>query len=200
MKIQRQNISESYNTTADWLKDFANSMKKEANFIDNFKKIKKKEFGTIEEKMADIKQRVGFDIIKTLESRPENIKSAGMKCDHVKDDDAKECKICKAKEVLDEDGLQILKNFLTYAIDFGKSRPDISIEAILHECKRHPGLEFEKIEKNINSKSLKELLKSKLNKHRKAKRDEVKYVADDSRVSSLEEDLADYVIHAMPKE
>jgi hypothetical protein len=47
MKITRQNTSEEYNTTVDWLKDFANSMVKNADFINNFKKIKNKEFGTI---------------------------------------------------------------------------------------------------------------------------------------------------------
>ena len=113
MKITRQNTSESYNTTVDWLKDFAETLNKEANFIDNFKKIKKKEFGSIEEKMADIRQRVGFDIIKTMQDEPQNIKSANTKCDHAKDGMSdKECSVCKAKKVLIEDVIKILKNFV----------------------------------------------------------------------------------------
>jgi len=201
MKITRQNTSESYNTTVDWLKNFADSLRKDANFIDNFKKIKKQEFGSIEEKMADIRHRVGFDIIKTMQDENVNVKSAAMKCDHVKDSlDSEECKICKAKKVLDEDGLKILKNFVEYAIDFGKSRPDASVEAIIHECKRDPSLKFEKIEKSINLKSLRKMLKTKLSKYRKEKEDKVKYVADEIASSSIQNDLADYVLHASPKE
>lgn len=201
MKITRQNTAESYNTTVDWLKDFADSLKKDANFIDNFKKIKKQEFGSIEEKMADIKQRVGFDIIKTMQDENVNVKSAAMKCNHAKDSsDGDECRVCKAKKVLDEDGLKILKNFVEYAIDFGKSRPDATIEAIIHECKRDPKLKFEKIEKSINPKSLRKMLKTKLAKYRKEKEDEVKYVADEIASSSIQNDLADYVLHASPKE
>jgi hypothetical protein len=201
MKITRQDTAESYNTTANWLKDFADSLKKDANFIDNFKKIKNKEFGSIEEKMADIRQRVGFDLIKTMKDEPAQVKSASAKCDHVKDEsDTEECKVCKAKKVLDEEGLSILKNFVEYAIDFGKSRPDASIEAIIHECKRDPKLKFEKIEKNINPKSLRKMLKTKLSKYRKEKEDKVKYVSDETTSSSMQNDLADYVLHASPKE
>lgn len=201
MKITRQDTSESYNTTVDWLKDFANSLRKDANFIDNFKKIKNKEFGSIEEKMADIRQRVGFDLIKTMNEEPVQVKSAASKCDHVKDGpEEDECKVCKAKKVLDEEGLKILKNFIEYAIDFGKSRPDASVEAIIHECKRDPKLKFEKIEKNINPKSLRKMLKTKLAKYRKEKEDAVKYVADEISSSSIQNDLADYVLHASPKE
>jgi len=76
MKITRHNTNESYNTTVDWLKNFADKLKKDASFIQNFKKIKVNDFSTIDEKMADIKQRVGFDIIKSTEFSPENVKSA----------------------------------------------------------------------------------------------------------------------------
>jgi hypothetical protein len=197
MKITRQNTSEEYNTTVDWLKDFANSMVKNADFINNFKKIKNKEFGTIEEKMADIKSRVGFDIIKNIkEDENLNIKSAKAKCDHVKDSD-QECNICKKKKI-DPDKKEILKNIIEYAIDFGKNRPDASIEVIIHECKNHPGLKFEKIEKIINKKKLKELLESKLSKNRKKKEDRVKYVKDEDTSGTYNNDIADYISHAYP--
>jgi len=201
MKISRQNTTETYKVTVDWIKDFADSIKKESNFIQNFNKIKKKDFGSIEEKMADIRQRVGFELIKTMQDEPENIKSAAEKCDHT-NDEAKdgECNICKAKKTLDKDELKILRNFVEYAIDFGKSRPEVSIEAIIHECKRNSELKFEKIEKNINMKSLREMLKSKLKKYRKEKEDKVKYMADETSSSDSQDDLADYMLHASPKE
>lgn len=203
MKITRQNTSESYNTTVDWLKDFADSISKKADFIDNFRKIKNKEFGTIEEKMADIKNRVGFDLIKGIQEEPSNIKSAAEKCNHVKDSESEsgeECRVCKAKKVLDENGMKILKNFIEYAIDFGKARPEVSIEAIIHECKRDEKLKFEKIEKNINQKSLREVIKKKLSKYRKEKEDTVKYVSDEVSSATNHDDLADYILHASPRE
>lgn len=198
MKITRQNTSESFNTTVDWLKDFADSLKKEANFINNFKKIKNKEFGTIEEKMADIKQRVGFDLIKTMNEDLDQIKSASTKCDHAKDGAEESCKVCKLKATVDENSIEILRDFIQYAIDFGKSRPDATIEAIIHDCKRDPNLKFEKIEKIVNMKLLRKMLKEKLSKHREIKEDKVKYVADETASSSIQNDLADYVLHAYP--
>lgn len=60
MKVNRQNTYESYNTTAEWLSDFC----KTSDFIDSVKKrrdIKVQEkFATIEEKMEDIRARIGY--------------------------------------------------------------------------------------------------------------------------------------------
>ena len=119
--------------------------------------------------MADIKNRVGFDIVKTLKNNiDDNIKSASQKCDHLKDKDP-ECEVCKSNKKIDPEKKEILKNIIEYAIDFGKNRSDVSIEAIIHECKNHPGLKFEKVEKFINNKKFKDLISSKLEKIEKEK-------------------------------
>ena len=199
MKITRQNQVEEYNTTVDWLKDFANSLTKKADFLNNFKKLKSKDFDTIEEKMADIKNRVGFDIVKTLKNNiDDNIKSASQKCDHLKDKDP-ECEVCKSNKKIDPEKKEILKNIIEYAIDFGKNRSDVSIEAIIHECKNHPGLKFEKVEKFINNKKFKDLISSKLEKNRKRKEDKVKYIKEDFNSSLYNNDVADYMAHANPE-
>ena len=56
MKIQRQNLSEEYSATADWLSDFANGMTKSADYLDNLRSIMKRrsDFSTIEEKIIEL--------------------------------------------------------------------------------------------------------------------------------------------------
>jgi len=55
MKIRRQNLNEEYNTTVDWLNDFANNLEKNADYLSNLRSIMKRrsDFSTIEEKTAD---------------------------------------------------------------------------------------------------------------------------------------------------
>jgi len=204
MKITRHNTSESYNTTVDWLKNFADGLKKDANFIQNFKKIKGKDFSTIDEKMADIKQRVGFDIIKSTELSPTNVKSASEAiCEFCKKDEStgnvEKCKKCSLKESLPEDLVKKTKSFIQYALDYMNHNEGSTIESCLHACKNDPSLNYSYIEKYIDLDSLKELLKKK----RKVKTDsvkEVKYIANDQSSSSShlrEDDMADYFRHAI---
>ena len=77
MKVRRQNISEEYSTTVDWVNDFAKNLEKNADYLSNLRSIMKKrnDFPTIEEKMADLKARAGFDLVKNINSKNEqNIK------------------------------------------------------------------------------------------------------------------------------
>jgi hypothetical protein len=60
-KIKRVSNKESYKITCDWISDFADNLEKKANFVDRIKKRNSVEkFSTIEDKMADIKTRVGY--------------------------------------------------------------------------------------------------------------------------------------------
>ncbi len=81
MKVTRQNIGEEYNTTVDWINDFARSLDKNADFLSNVKSIMKKRkenFSTIDEKMADIKDRVGFSLIKDVNVDMGELKAASI--------------------------------------------------------------------------------------------------------------------------
>ena len=66
MKVSRQNIDESYSTTVDWVAEFERDILKSANFLETLRGryYSGGGFNTIEEKMADIKDRVGFGLIK----------------------------------------------------------------------------------------------------------------------------------------
>ena len=204
MKITRHNTNESYNTTVDWLKNFADKLKKDASFIQNFKKIKVNDFSTIDEKMADIKQRVGFDIRKSTEFSPENVKSASeVVCEFCKKDEStanmEKCKKCTLKEKLPEDVVGKTKAFIQYAIDYMNHNEGSTVESCLHACRQDPSLGYSYIEKYIDLDKLKETLK----KRRKAKTNdarEVKYIANDQSSSSShlrEDDMADYFRHAI---
>ena len=73
-KIKRQSQKESYKITCDWINDFANSIEKNANYIDTLRKRNSVDkFSTIEEKMDDIKKRVGYGSIKSLSSYENNL-------------------------------------------------------------------------------------------------------------------------------
>jgi hypothetical protein len=206
MKITRHNTSESYNTTVDWLKDFADKLKKEGNFINNFNKIKKKYFSTIDEKMADIKQRVGFDIIKSTDYHHDNKKSASKvdsSCTECKLDESTgnvmKCKKCSINEKIPEDTIKQVKSFIQYALDFLNHNEGSTIESALHSCKNDPGLRYSDIENYIDFEKLKEMLKKK-RKVKSKNNEQVKYIVNDSAnssTSSREDDMADYFRHAI---
>ena len=65
MKVSRHNIDESYSTTVDWVAEFERDILKNANFLETLRGryYSGSAFSTIEEKMADIKDRVGFGLI-----------------------------------------------------------------------------------------------------------------------------------------
>ena len=66
-KINRQNLTEKYSVTSDWIMDFRNNLAKNADTIDYLKEYldsvyNKPSFNSVEEKIADIKNRIGFDL------------------------------------------------------------------------------------------------------------------------------------------
>lgn len=95
MKITRINQSEGYNITSDWLNDFANNIVKESNFIDRVRERRdisvKDKFATIEDKMADIKERIGY------RSSEDTIKTASCQCDYACDCEPATCE-CKEND------------------------------------------------------------------------------------------------------
>ena len=53
MKVNRQNLQEEYNTTADWLSSFSKGLNKNADFLSNIKQMiesRERKFSTIDEK------------------------------------------------------------------------------------------------------------------------------------------------------
>lgn len=210
MKITRQDIMERYNTTADWLQDFDRNMGKKADFLSNIKTImhKRKDFATIEEKMADIRQRAGFGLIKETseEMSDVNVKSAaectcgtcprckGALLEHDSDNKAAHAEILDVQR----ESLDTLKMILKYIESFISDRSSISYDGILAHCREHPKLGFDKIEKKIDHTKFRDLVNKLLNKH-KNRAEEVEYVPEAESHSTHDHDLADYVRHALPE-
>tara|TARA_A200000159_G_scaffold157799_2_gene174353 strand:- start:91 stop:699 length:609 start_codon:yes stop_codon:yes gene_type:complete len=200
MKVNRQNIREEYSTTAGWVRDFSNGLSKNADYLNNLKSILKKrnDFDTIDEKMADLKSRVGFDLVKNVErSLGDNIKEAGCGCNS--------CDTCglksgeesekKTESISSDDALvSEIINVLKYIKDFAKDRPEAGYGAVMTHCREHPKLGFDRIERRLNSK-FKDAVLDIINKHKKDP-EAVEYISGVDMGSSGDDDLADYYSHA----
>lgn len=199
MKVNRQNLTEEYRTTSNWVSEFGKSIEKSGNYLDNLKGIMKKrnDFDTIEEKMADIKNRAGFNKIEDIESADlakkafsccETCSVGGSGCESCSCG-KKKCRSCN-KELYEK-----INTLIRYVIDYAKSRPESNLHAILTHCSEIPGLHMTEIESSVNYNGLKEFLSRKIdgrNKHS----NKVKYieVENDPDVSGV--DIADYARHA----
>lgn len=133
-KVNRiKSEKESYKTTVNWLNDFSKS----ANFQDRIKERRDRpvveKFSTIEDKMEDMKKRVGFSNLKNISASKsscnhinkyaggcgcetpncscevasveacEICKTENCSCEEVKMSDGSSCKICEKRNMIDSD-------------------------------------------------------------------------------------------------
>ena len=192
MKVNRQNLTEEYQTTAGWVRDFSKGMTKNADYLNNLRSIMKKrnDFDTIEEKMADLKSRVGFDLVKNINTEEEaTVKEAGCGCGT--------CNTCgkKPSKRSDKEGLaKDLSKVLEYIRSFIKDRPEAGYGAVITHCREHPQLGFGRLERRLNHK-FEEAVKSILSEHKKDP-EAVEYIPGADIISSNDNDTADYYSHA----
>lgn len=197
MKVRRQNLTEEYTTTAGWVRDFSNGLNKNADYLANLKSIMKKrnDFDTIDEKMADLRSRVGFDLVKTLNSNlSENVKEAGCgcnTCDTCSGEDKDEKANSKS---YDDELINHIHSVLKYIADLSKDRPEVGYGAVITHCREHPSLGFDKLERKLNSK-FKDAVLDIIGKHKKDP-EAVEYISGVDMESSNNDDLADYYSHA----
>jgi len=192
MKVKRQNLSEEYSTTVSWVNDFANNLEKNADYLSNLRSImkKRKDFDTIEEKMADLKARAGFDLVKSVNTNTEeNIKEAGCGggC-------TGGCGPCKTKKERGNN-VDALRNILKYIKDFAEDRPDANYGTVITHCREHPNLGYDRIEGKLDNGKFKAIVEKLLNKHKKGP-EIVEYVSEADMPSSFDDDTADYMNHA----
>ena len=199
MKVNRQKINEEYNTTVDWVNDFASNLAKKSDYLSNLRSImkKRKDFSTIEEKMADLKSRSGFDLVKNVGvDKSENVKSAGCGPTCCSEEAGKgSCGSCGAKGGQNKDIIMALRRILKYIESFAEDRPDISYGTVVSHCREHPKLGFDRVENRIDHNKFKTLVQKILKKH-KTDPEEVEYVSEADMPSSFSDDIADYMAHA----
>lgn len=204
MKIQRQNLSEEYSTTADWLSDFANGMTKSADYLSNLRSIMKKrnDFNTIEEKMADLRDRAGFDIIKKVSpngSQDEKLAAAsccescdvGGGCESCSCGKSK-CPSCNAEL------FSVIRNVIRYIADLAKDRPETGYSTWISECRKHPSLGFAQNEGKIDPEILKTLVEKvvgRLKGIRENDANDVKYNSESDNSAEVGPEVAEYMQH-----
>jgi hypothetical protein len=199
MKINRQNLTEDFGSSkkADWLDDFSKNLEKNADYLDNLRTIikKRKEFGSIDEKMADIKERAGFSLIKDIQDEPIQSKTATEMGKPACACNKNSCQECSP------DLFRSLKSIITYIKDLSKDRQDIGPLGILTHLREHPTLRFAQVEPHIDWHKFKDLIQKIIGvkSSEDSVEDEVKYIpeAPPSGVDSAG-DIADYMAHAQP--
>lgn len=142
MTIKRQDFNEEYNITADWLNDFARKLEKKSYNIENLTNIRQmnsvpKKFATIEEKMTDIKQRIGFDIIKNMDNIDMSKKVSAAACGCKKKEDSCACPIKTASHTFSREELEGTEKILVWIRACCKDpmRGDLVPPQVMSECR-----------------------------------------------------------------
>jgi len=207
VKVNRQGLSESYKTTADWISDFEKGLSKEGNYLENLKTIMRKrtDFSTIEEKMADIRDRAGFELLKDVGNTA--ISKKASECNAC--DGACSCRGCSCNRFncksCNSDFIDKVKVVIKYIDDMinnkvVSNKEPLSIHAIIDDCRQNKDLGFQQIENNLNSTKFRAFLEDMLNKVKDSEEDslkKVKYTPEDGAVDT-ESDMADYYSHSLP--
>jgi hypothetical protein len=202
MTFKRQDLTEEYNTTADWLQDFARSLEKKSYSIENLNNVKsiinKSKFFTIEEKMADIKQRIGFDIIKEMHSDSEQNTKTASECACKVSADSCECNIKMASSQHPKEMIDSMSFVLKYIKDLIKHEHDrLTTVMVLSRCREEPNLNFDSLP--INIEKLKTFIDKELSKY-STNTETPKYLPkDDGLGQSDTNPQAEYWSHAFPQ-
>ena len=174
-KVNRiKSETESYRTTVNWVKDFSKS----ANYLDRVRERKDKpsveKFSTIEDKMTDIKQRIGFENVNSDIS-----KTAGEDCGSCGSCNScmpkkkmhssctvQNCTTCKINKVNADEKLSIvykkLKGLLKY-IDSLISDKNYKIpEEVMSHCRENPNLYFDEVMNHIDTNKFKNYISGKI--------------------------------------
>lgn len=204
MKVNRQSDQkEKYNITSSWMYEFAHDLEKNAQNVDYLRqyldsRVKKKVFNTIDEKLADIKDRVGFDLARKIsEETSKDFKVESSK----KDCDCNSCG-CQVKEAQDksshsEKDLGLMSNILKYIQDMIKHEPYLDAATVIARCRKEDGLGFGQL--RIDLSKLRTFIDAELKNHEE-KISPIFYVPSSTMNDGEAENLeAEYFNHALPK-
>jgi hypothetical protein len=230
MKVNRVDNTGINSSSPFWLYEFAHDLDKKANQIDYLKEYldktyKKKKFNTIEEKLADIRDRVGFDVAKKIinelekksntaqEEKTANEESCGCKKPCKCKEDCK-CKVtktdcgCNKKTASHdhdhndeafkrrEEKMQVIMDYIKEMIkDYVSRKLDVNEIIIIRACKSNNALGFESV--NIDEGILKEFINYEINKYKKSDepRKESYIPMVDTYNPNPEDQVADYYSH-----
>lgn len=139
-------------------------------------------FSTIEDKMNDIKKRIGFEDNSSDKITKESKKIAKTTCN---------CKgTCNCKEK------ETVKKILSYIKEVASCEPGISSIEIMKRCENAGVLD--PMNTKIDYDKLKRFAENILEKNEKQKEPELKYIQDLNSDMSAYNDMADYYRHGYP--
>lgn len=203
MKVKRQEYYEQNKTTeAFWLREFGYDLEKNADHLDYLKqyleqKFKINEFKSIDEKLADIRNRVGFDLARKISDEIEKVGAhdeSHCGCEPIKQTCG--CPVKNASVQHSKENVAQMKNVLKYIKDVSNHEPHLSSIIILERCKKEDGLKFNDLPVDIEK--LKKYIDTLLEKH-DHKEEDVKYQPkNNSEPESAEDQVAEYYRHAEP--
>lgn len=205
--IKRQkDQTERYGITASWLYEFAHDLEKKSGSIDYLKEYldsqkKKKGFSTIEEKLADIKDRVGFDLARKISEEtnkaPHKISaeaSTACACQNT-------CQSCQqqtktAQQKHSEKDVKAMENVLKYIQDMVRHESHLDVGSVISRCRAEEGLGFSEL--RIDLGKLRKYIEGLLAEHQE-EHASATYIPKDRMEIDLAEDMqADYYNHANP--
>ena len=157
-KVSRIPTKESYNITSNWLNKFARSLQKEGQIVEVSRYSINEKFGTIEEKMSDMKNRVGFENLQKIKKESSNLQQnenrdcgCGPECD------------CRSESNEMQDLKMKIRKILNYAQKVLEDRPSIKHMELVHDCR---GLqEYKQISDKIEDSKFKKTIEKLMNKH-----------------------------------
>jgi hypothetical protein len=221
MKVKRQDDRETNKITAFWLYEFAHDLDKKATTTDYLKEYldknyRNKKFSTIEEKLADIKERVGFNIATKIVDQIEKnsnehthqtsaSKDSTCKCKKdcscsVKTASHKQSKSKSKKNSKSKKDIKIMDGILSYIEDMIKHEPHLDPITVLDRCRSEEGLKYNSIRKKINHDKLMSFINDLLSSNVHSHEFTITYVPSDSSIDVTQSDsVAEYYNHAEPK-
>lgn len=213
MKIKRQEYQEQYNVTVDWLNDFAKSLEKKSYNLENIKNIGQigkipHRFATIEEKMTDIKARVGFSIIKQMHENNENIITASENKEHCPcgghEPEVCACNVKTAakkseKKSPKKEHVDGMKLVLKYIKDLCKhEHTNLTPIMVISRCRQEDGLRFNELP--IQMDKLIKFIEKNLNKYEENDSEiQVTYIPIDTALAPVDlNSQSEFWGHAFP--
>ena len=200
MRVNRQSdLTEKYKITSDWLDDFAYDLEKNAEHTDYLKqyleqrRIKEKKYNSIEEKMADIKQRIGFDLARKINDEISKTSQNDIPTSNLNT----EAKVATAEYKHSERDIKLMSNILKYITDLIKHEPHVDLATVLSRCKNEDGLKFDEL--SIDSDKLKDYISKQLAKTEHKTDENIGYIPASGKEHGFEDEEADYYSHSRPK-
>jgi len=202
MKVKRQDIKAYSEPNSLLIEEFYYEFKKNAQNVDYLKQYldkvnKSKTFLTIDEKLADIKTRVGFDLARKITNEIEKVSHShsddDCACSTVDTGCGCPIKIASAHSELN---VEIMANIIKYIEDTIRHEPHLDAPTVMWRCRNDEGLKFNHIEKIVDVKKLMNFISGLT----KSDKNNLSSYAPNDDMSDFEsmDNTAEYYNHAEP--